>query len=319
MAQKIAPAALRLYTNKKFDASWFSDRMYGSLLQKTLNIKKFVHSIFESIGTKTALSHVQANPQHIYIQSFFCSPRVMNQRLRKKYVALESNTQFLHPFEAYLTAKEKFGRYPLFAICLGAQHKEWETFQHIGFMHLLLLMKYRSSQQHVVSNHRNKTMAAILLKKNRNMYTHKKQFSILNTSEQKTNQIITKYVFHIENVLALYTQKKVVWTPYKIKNAFTSASFVAHYIALQFEQNKKKPFRSIFQDVLKQCVKTPQLVGIRIAIAGRIGGAEMARVEQTQYGQTSLHVFSHTIDYHATSAYTPHGLLGVKVWMSFKS
>ena len=64
----------------------------------------------------------------------------MNQRLRKKYVALESNTQFLHPFEAYLTGKEKFGRYPLFAICLGAQHKEWETFQHIGFMHLLLLM-----------------------------------------------------------------------------------------------------------------------------------------------------------------------------------
>jgi hypothetical protein len=71
MAQKIAPAALRLYTNKKFDASWFSDRMYGSLLQQTLNIKKFVHSIFESIGTKTALSHVQATPQHIYIQSFF--------------------------------------------------------------------------------------------------------------------------------------------------------------------------------------------------------------------------------------------------------
>ena len=67
MAQKIAPAALRLYTNKKFDASWFSDRMYGSLLQQTLNIKKFVHSIFESIGTKTALSHVQATPQHIYI------------------------------------------------------------------------------------------------------------------------------------------------------------------------------------------------------------------------------------------------------------
>ena len=99
MAQKIAPAALRLYTNKKFDASWFSDRMYGSLLQQTLNIKKFVHSIFESIGTKTALSHVQATPQHIYIQSFFCSPRVMNQRLRKKYVSLESNTQFLHPFE----------------------------------------------------------------------------------------------------------------------------------------------------------------------------------------------------------------------------
>ena len=61
---------------------------------------------------------------------------------------------------------------------------------------------------------------------------------------------------------------------------FSSATFVSHYIALQFEQNKKKPFRNIFQDVLKQCVKLPHIVGIRIAIAGRINGAEMARGKQ---------------------------------------
>lgn len=83
-------------------------------------------------------------------------------------------------------------------------------------------------------------------------------------------------------------------------------------------KTKKKPFRSIFQDVLKQCVKLPHIIGVRIAIAGRINGAEMARVETSRYGQTSLHVFSHAIDYHATAAYTPHGLLGIKVWISFK-
>ena len=87
----------------------------------------------------------------------------------------------------------------------------------------------------------------MMLKKNGNMYNHKKLWPILDNSEQKTNQVVTKYASHIENVLALYLQKKVVWTPYKIKHAFTSASFVAHYIALQFEQNKKKPFRIIFQ------------------------------------------------------------------------
>ena len=43
----------------------------------------------------------------------------------------------------------------------------------------------------------------------------------------------------------------------------------------------------------------------------------MARVETSRYGQTSLHVFSHAIDYHATTAYTPHGLLGIK-GISFK-
>ena len=104
-----------------------------------------------------------------------------------------------------------------------------------------------------------------------------------------------------------------------MKHLFTSASFVAHYIALQFEQQKKKPFRTVFKDVLKQCVKVPHLVGVRISLAGRIGGAEMARVETARYGQTSLHVFSHRIDYHATSAYTQHGLLGIKVWISFKT
>jgi hypothetical protein len=290
-----------------------------ALLQQTLNGSMSTNNSLGVDNTKTALSHVQATPQHIYIQSFFCSPRVMNQRLRKKYVSLESNTQFLYPFEAYLTLKEKFGRYPLFAICMGAGHKKWETFQHIGFMHLLLMLQYRSSKKNLVWNTSNKTMSAMMLKKNGNMYNHKKLWPILDNSEQKTNQVVTKYTSHIENVLALYLQKKVVWTPYKIKHAFTSASLIMDYGKYAFEQNKKKPFRSIFQDVLKQCVKTPQLVGIRIAIAGRIGGAEMARVERTQYGQTSLHVFSHTIDYHGTSAYTPHGLLGVKVWMSFKS
>ena len=92
MAQKISPAALRLYTNKKFDASWFSDRMYGSLLQKTLNIKKFLHSIFESIGTKTALSHVE-QIHNIYIQSFLFT-KSNEPTTSKKKVALESNTQF---------------------------------------------------------------------------------------------------------------------------------------------------------------------------------------------------------------------------------
>ena len=137
-------------------------------------------------------------------------------------------------------------------------------------------------------------------------------------SKKESNNQVSKYATHIETVLARYSQKKVVWTPYKMSKLFSSATFVAHYIALQFEQNKKKPFRSIFQDVLKQCVKLPHIVGVRIAIAGRINGAEMARVETSRYGQTSLHVFSHAIDYHATTAYTPHGLLGIKVWISFK-
>jgi hypothetical protein len=84
MAQKIAPIALRLDTNKHFDASWFGDRKYGSLLHQTLQLKSFIQLIFEGIGSKTALSHVQSTPHTLFVQSFFCTPRVMNQRMRKK-------------------------------------------------------------------------------------------------------------------------------------------------------------------------------------------------------------------------------------------
>ena len=42
------------------------------------------------------------------------------------------------------------------------------------------------------------------------MYNHKKLWPILDNSEQKTNQVVTKYASHIENVLALYLQKKVL-------------------------------------------------------------------------------------------------------------
>ena len=52
---KIAPAALRLYTNKQFDASWFGDRVYASLFHQTLQIK-ICNAHFESIGTGCSFS-----------------------------------------------------------------------------------------------------------------------------------------------------------------------------------------------------------------------------------------------------------------------
>lgn len=313
MAQKIAPAALRLYTNKQFDASWFGDRVYGSLFHQTLQMKKFVMQIFESIGTKTALSHVQATPHTIFVQSFFCTPRAMNKKMRKKNVRLDAQTQYIHPFEAQITWQPKNMPQKLFALCLGTNSKNWMHFHQFSSMYMILVSNYAAKKKQYATSQFSDMQHFHMLAQC--------QHIDLEQTQQKKQSLkkVSKYASHIENVLAKYTQKKVVWTPYKMKHLFTSAAFVAHYIALQFEHNKKKPFRTIFQDVLKQCVKLPNLVGVRIAIAGRIGGAEMARVETTRYGQTSLHVFSHAIDYHATTAYTPHGLLGIKVWISFKN
>ena len=45
---------------------------------------------------------------------------------------------------------------------------------------------------------------------------------------------------------------------------------------------------------------------------------DLCKIISISISKTSLHLFSHAIDYHATTAYTPHGLLGIKVWISFK-
>lgn len=316
MAQKIAPAALRLQTNKHFDAFWFADRMYDTILHQTLQTKMFLHTLFRKLGTKTALSHVQATPHAIFIQSFFCNPRTMNQRKEKVFVPFHPHTQYVHRFEPFVVFQQKNAQNALFAFCMAGHGKQWKPFFQSGSMHALLALQSSAKQKHYTSSLQNMHHVFHALAK-----SHLPCAAVetrVGNKKSKTLRV-KKYASHVESVLTKYLQKRIVWKPYKMKRIFTSASFVAHYIALQFEQNKKKPFRSIFQDVIKQSMLTPHLVGIRIAVAGCMSGADKARVETTKYGQTSLHVFAHRIDYHATTASTRKGLLGIKVWMSFKS
>ena len=316
MAQKIAPAALRLKINRHFDAYWFADRMYDKLLHQTLQTKTFLQNIFKSLGTKTALSHVQATPNTVYIQSFFCNPRMLNKKIRKKVVDYAPTDSFSLTFGPYLDVNTQARRNALFAFCMVTHTKTWQVVQKEGTMHVLLAHLFHLQQKQYLGMPHNEQAA---------LYTLARSVRPGNVSQKapfkKSTRAgkVTRYSSHIESVLAAYFQKRVVWTPKKVKILFSSATFVAHYIALQFEQNTKKPFRVIFRDVIKQCIKNNTLAGIRIACAGRLGGADMARVETTHYGQTSLHVFSHKIDYHATPAYTSkNGLFGIKVWISFK-
>ncbi|HRV76181.1 MAG TPA: 30S ribosomal protein S3, partial [Candidatus Saccharimonadales bacterium] len=56
--------------------------------------------------------------------------------------------------------------------------------------------------------------------------------------------------------------------------------------------------------------------GIRIQVAGRIGGAEMSRREKVSEGSVPLHTLRANIDYALTEVKTPTGILGIKVWIN---
>lgn len=55
--------------------------------------------------------------------------------------------------------------------------------------------------------------------------------------------------------------------------------------------------------------------GVRVASAGRLGGAEMARREWYREGRVPLHTIRADIDYGTTLAKTTYGVIGVKVWI----
>ncbi len=90
------------------------------------------------------------------------------------------------------------------------------------------------------------------------------------------------------------------------------AVLVAESIAQQLER------RVAFRRAMKRAIQTAMergAEGVRIRISGRLGGAELARVEQYKEGKVPLHTLSANIDYGFVEAHTLAGLIGIKVWI----
>lgn len=108
------------------------------------------------------------------------------------------------------------------------------------------------------------------------------------------------------------TGKTVILNVIEIKSPDMSAQLVAENIASQLER------RISFRKAMKQCMaRTMKLgaKGIKTAVAGRVGGAEIARTEQYHEGTIPLQTLRADIDYGFTEANTTYGKLGVKVWI----
>jgi small subunit ribosomal protein S3 len=87
---------------------------------------------------------------------------------------------------------------------------------------------------------------------------------------------------------------------------------IAENIAMQLE--KRAPFRRTIRQALRSAQKAGA-VGIKVQIAGRLNGAEIARSEWAREGRVPLHTISADIDYATARALTVYGILGIKVWV----
>ncbi len=98
----------------------------------------------------------------------------------------------------------------------------------------------------------------------------------------------------------------------EIKHPELDAKLVANNIVDQLE--KRIAFRRAMRQAIQRTMKAGAK-GIKVQVGGRLGGAEIARVERNFEGKVPLHTLRANIDYAHSEAYTTFGRIGVKVWV----
>jgi small subunit ribosomal protein S3 len=112
--------------------------------------------------------------------------------------------------------------------------------------------------------------------------------------------------------LQKFTDKKLVVDIKEIKRPDKEAQLVAENIAQQLEN--RVSFRRAMKSTMSRTMKAGAL-GIKTAVSGRLGGADMARTEFYSDGTIPLQTLRADIDYGFAEADTTYGKLGVKVWI----
>ncbi len=116
----------------------------------------------------------------------------------------------------------------------------------------------------------------------------------------------------LKEELKKITGKEIQINISEIKRPELDAMIVANTVASQIEG------RISYRRAIKTAIASAMRIGadgIKIGIAGRLGGAEMARNEQYKDGRIPLHTFRADIDYATCEAHTTYGRIGVKVWI----
>jgi|SRR3989344_5244341 len=99
----------------------------------------------------------------------------------------------------------------------------------------------------------------------------------------------------------------------EVRSPESNAAIVGQMVAEGLE--KRMPFRRVLKQTIEKVMANRDVLGVRIAISGRLGGAEMSRREEHKKGRIPLQTFRADIDFAREKAYLPYGVIGVKVWI----
>lgn len=124
----------------------------------------------------------------------------------------------------------------------------------------------------------------------------------------RKGQEIDRLKARLEDKFGRRMEVKIV----EINNPYRSAQLIAEDIAQQL--SKRGSFRRAIKRTLDQVMEAGVL-GVKIELSGRLGGAEMSRTEKASRGSIPLSTLQRHVDYGFTASKTAQGIIGVKVWV----
>jgi small subunit ribosomal protein S3 len=171
-----------------------------------------------------------------------------------------------------------------------------------------LLHEDRAIRAHIMKQQRTAGISKVVIER-----PHKKCRVTVHTA--RPGVLIGKKGSDIEKLrteLSRFTDSEVHLNLLEVRKPDTDATLVAENIAQQLER------RMAFRRAMKRAIQSAMRLGakgIRINVSGRLGGAEIARMEWYREGRVPLHTLRADIDYGFTEARTTYGIIGIKVWV----
>jgi small subunit ribosomal protein S3 len=171
-----------------------------------------------------------------------------------------------------------------------------------------LLHEDMRMREHILQQRRQAGIAKVVIER-----PHKKCRVTVHTA--RPGVLIGKKGADIEKLrgqLARFTDSEVHLNIVEIRKPEIDATLVAETIAQQLE--RRVAFRRAMKRSVQSALRLGAL-GIRINVAGRLGGAEIARTEWYREGRVPLHTLRADIDFGYGVARTAYGVIGIKVWI----
>ncbi len=119
-------------------------------------------------------------------------------------------------------------------------------------------------------------------------------------------------VGRLKNEISQLSRKEIQINIKEVKRPELNAALVGSNIAHQLI--KKMSYRRVVNKTIQSTMRMGA-EGIRVNVAGRLGGSEIARSEKFMAGKVPLHTLRADIDYALTEANTSYGVIGIKVWI----